>query len=187
MEPLLLKHKNVHFEVIKSLIEKGRELEKEPIGIILKKPHLLDFETKKFIFRNHPRIRKQARHRLPIEVDRAHLFQGSYNQLMSRSARELEGRIQVSFINEPGYDAGGLKREWFLVVSREIFNQNYCLFEKSSSGSTYQPNPRSYVNPDHLNYFKFIGRFIGKALIEKELIDAFFTRAFYKMILGQDL
>jgi len=29
---------------------------------------------------------------------------------MQRTARELEGRIQVSFINEPGYDAGGLKR-----------------------------------------------------------------------------
>lgn len=122
-----------------------------------------------------------------IEVDRAHLFQGSYNQLMSRSVRELEGRIQVSFVNEPGYDAGGLKREWFLVVSREIFNQDYALFEKSSSGSTYQPNPKSYINPDHLNYFKFIGRFIGKALVERELIDAYFTRAFYKMILGQEL
>lgn len=61
------------------------------------------------------------------------------------------------------------------------------MFEKSSSGSAYQPNPKSYVNPDHLNYFKFIGRFIGKALVEKELIDAYFTRAFYKMILGQEL
>ena len=41
------------------------------------------------------------------------------------------------------------------------------------------------MNPDHLNYFKFIGRFIGKSLVERELIDAYFTRAFYKMILGQ--
>ena len=70
-------------------------------------------------------------------------------------------------MNEPGYDAGGLRREWFLLVSREIFNQDYALFEKSSSGNTYQPNPKSYINPDHLNYFKFIGRFIGKALAEK--------------------
>jgi hypothetical protein len=106
---------------------------------------------------------------------------------MNRSLRELEGRIQVSFTNEQGYDAGGLKREWFLLVSREIFNQDYALFEKSSSGSTYQPNPKSYINPDHLNYFKFVGRFIGKALVERELIDAYFTRAFYKMILGQEL
>ena len=38
------------------------------------------------------------------------MFQGSYNQLMNRTVRELEGKVQVAFINEPGYDAGGLKR-----------------------------------------------------------------------------
>jgi hypothetical protein len=115
---VLVKHKQIHFEVIKYLLQLNKEIEKEPIGLLLKRPQLLDFETKKFIFRNHPRIRKLSRHRVHIEVDRAHLFQGSYNQLMSRSLRELEGRIQVTFTNEPGYDAGGLKREWFLVVSR---------------------------------------------------------------------
>lgn len=89
IEPLLLKHKQIHFEVIKYLYQLGRELDKEPIGLILKKPHLLDFETKKFIFRNHPKLRRQTGRRVHIEVDRAHLFQGSYNQLMSRSLREL--------------------------------------------------------------------------------------------------
>jgi len=78
----------------------------------------LDFETKKFIFRNHPKLRRQTGRRVHIEVDRTHLFQGSYNQLMNRTVRELEGRVQVAFINEPGYDAGGLRREWFLLVSR---------------------------------------------------------------------
>ena len=89
IEPMLLKHKGTHFEVIKHLYEQGRELEKEPIGIILKKPHLIDFETKKFIFRNHPKLRKLSGRRVHIEVDRTHLFQGSYNQLMNRTVREL--------------------------------------------------------------------------------------------------
>ena len=68
-----------------------------------------------------------------------------------------------------------------------MFNPKYVLFEKSSSGSTYKPIPQSFVNSDNLDYFKFIGHFIGKSLVEKELIDAYFTRAFYKMILGQEL
>ena len=38
-----------------------------------------------------------------------------------------------------------------------------------------------------MNYFRFIGRFVGKALAERELIDAYFARSFYKMILGQEL
>lgn len=29
---------------------------------------------------------------------------------MSKPAKELQGRIQVTFIDEPGYDAGGLAR-----------------------------------------------------------------------------
>jgi E3 ubiquitin-protein ligase HUWE1 len=45
-----------------------------------------------------------------------------------------------------------------------MFNPNYALFEFSSSGNTYQPSPKSYINPDHLNFFKFIGRIVGKAL-----------------------
>lgn len=106
---------------------------------------------------------------------------------MGRTLREIEGKMQVNFVDEPGHDAGGLTREWFLCVSREIFNPNYALFEPSSSGTTYQPNPKSYINPDHLNYFRFIGRFVGKALAERELIDAYFSRSFYKMILGQEL
>jgi E3 ubiquitin-protein ligase HUWE1 len=103
---------------------------------------------------------------------------------MKLSMKNLKGKIQVEFVNELGIDAGGLKREWYMLVSQQIFNPNYALFERSPSGCTYLPNPNSNVNKDHLNYFTFIGRFIGKALVERELIDAHFTRAFYKILLG---
>lgn len=46
-----------------------------------------------------------------------------------------------------------------------MFNQDYALFEQSSSGNTYHPSSKSYINPDHLRYFKFIGRVVGKALM----------------------
>lgn len=65
-----------------------------------------------------------------------------------------------------------------------MFNPNYALFIPSSTGSTYQPYSKSYVNGDHLNFFKFIGRVMGKALHDGFLLDAFFTPAFYKHILS---
>ena len=43
------------------------------------------------------------------------------------------------------------------------------------------------MNPDHLRYFKFIGRVVGKALFEECLLDAYFTRSFYKHIAGESL
>lgn len=38
----------------------------------------------------------------------------------------------------------------------------YCLFMYAgSSNYSLQINPASFVNPDHLKYFEFIGRFIA--------------------------
>ena len=50
---------------------------------------------------------------------------------------------------------------------------------------TFQPNSQSYINPEHLSYFKFVGRVIGKAICDGQLLDAHFTRSFYKHMLGQ--
>lgn len=43
-------------------------------------------------------------------------------------------------------------------VATQIVNADYGLFCQSNIGSeTYQPNPHSSINPDHLNFFKFCG------------------------------
>ena len=77
---------------------------------------------------------------------------------------------------EDGMDAGGLTREWYSVLAREIFNANYALFKATIDNVTFQPNPQSYINNDHLQYFKFVGRVIGKAICDGQLMDAHFTR-----------
>nr|GFB89813.1 hypothetical protein [Tanacetum cinerariifolium] len=37
---------------------------------------------------------------------------------------------------------------------------------------------------EHLSYFKFVGRVVGKALFDGQLLDVRFTRSFYKHMLG---
>lgn len=54
-----------------------------------------------------------------------------------------------------------------------------------SSGTTFQPNSNSAVNPDHLNYFRFAGQILGLALYHRQLVNIYFTRSFYKHILGK--
>jgi hypothetical protein len=49
------------------------------------------------------------------------------------------------------------------------------------------PNPRSVVQLDYEKYFRFIGRIIGKAIMEKCMLECYFTPSVYKMILGQTL
>ena len=64
----------------------------------------------------------------------------------------------------------------------------YCLFEYANKNNySLQINPASYVNPDHLHYFKFIGRIAGMAVYHGKLLDGFFIRPFYKMMLGKQI
>ena len=64
----------------------------------------------------------------------------------------------------------------------------YCLFEYANKNNySLQINPASYVNPDHLHYFKFIGRFIAMALYHGKFIYSGFTMPFYKRMLNRKL
>lgn len=99
----------------------------------------------------------------------------------------MKGKLHISFTGERGQDAGGLTRDFFIELSREMFNTNYSLFNLSSNGSTYFPNPRSYVDKDHLRYFKFIGRVIGKALLDECLLECYFVKSLYKVMTGEAL
>eukprot|EP00954_Amorphochlora_amoebiformis_P004149 322552-Amorphochlora_amoeboformis.AAC.2 len=120
-----------------------------------------------------------------ILVRRKRLFEDSYHQFQQLTSEELKGQLSVKFHGEQGVDAGGLTREWFLLLSRAIFDRNYCLFTSAAdNNNVFQPSKSSYVNPDHLLFFKFVGRFVGKAINDGQLLDAYFTRSFYKHMLG---
>nr|CDS32869.2 nedd ubiquitin protein ligase,itchy ubiquitin protein ligase [Hymenolepis microstoma] len=78
--------------------------------------------------------------------------------------------------------------EWFYKLSDELLNPMYCLFEYASGNNfSLQINPNSSVNPDHLPYFRFVGRFIALALFHGKLIDNGFTLPFYKRLLNKPL
>jgi len=67
---------------------------------------------------------------------------------------------------------------------------SYGLFVKSAEHVTYQPNFALSISDSKeqydlsLQYFHFIGRVFGKAIYDGQLLDAHFTRSFYKHILG---
>jgi hypothetical protein len=151
--------------------------------------HLLHFDIKRAYFKMKLKKIRQSAPRsyggsLRIHVRRQYVFEDSFQQLRYKTTDEMRRRLNVVFEGEEGLDAGGLTREWYGVLAREIFNANYALFTATSDNVTFQPNSQSYVNDEHLSYFKFVGRIIGKAICDGHLLDAHFTRSFYKHILG---
>ncbi|KAA3675739.1 NEDD4-like E3 ubiquitin-protein ligase WWP1, partial [Paragonimus westermani] len=123
-----------------------------------------------------------------ITVSRSKLLDDSFEEVMKLTTQELRRRLYIIFEGEDGLDYGGLSREWFFKLSTELLNPMYCLFQYAS-GTNYslQINPASSVNPEHLQYFRFVGRFIALALYHGKFIDSGFTLPFYKRMLNKKI
>lgn len=146
-----------------------------------------DFRRKLIYFRSQPALRSNTG-QCHIKVSRDNIFEGSYTEIMRQSPNDLKKRLMIKFEGEDGLDYGGLSREFFFLLSHEMFNPFYCLFEYSAHDNyTLQINPNSGVNPEHLNYFKFIGRVVGLGIFHRRFLDAYFIVSFYKMILKKKI
>ncbi|KAJ6314476.1 hypothetical protein OIU78_018036 [Salix suchowensis] len=175
-----------HRRLLNTFIRQNPGLLEKSLSMMLKAPRLIDFDNKRAYFRS--RIRQQHEQHLSgplrISVRRAYVLEDSYNQLRMRPTQDLRGRLNVQFQGEEGIDAGGLTREWYQLLSRVVFDKGALLFTTVGNNVTFQPNPNSVYQTEHLSYFKFVGRVVAKALFDGQLLDVYFTRSFYKHILG---
>lgn len=151
-----------HRRLLNAFIRQNPGLLEKSLSILLKAPRLIDFDNKRAYFRS--RIRQQNEQQisgpLRISVRRAYVLEDSYNQLRMRPTQDLRGRLNVQFQGEEGIDAGGLTREWYQLLSRVIFDKGALLFTTVGNNATFQPNPNSDYQTEHLSYFKFVGRVV---------------------------
>ncbi|KAJ8678583.1 hypothetical protein QAD02_014370 [Eretmocerus hayati] len=121
-----------------------------------------------------------------LEVSRNEIFEESYRLVMKMRPKDMRKRLMVKFRGEEGLDYGGVAREWLYLLSHEMLNPQYGLFQYSRDDNyTLQINTDSGINPEHLSYFHFAGRIIGIAVFHGHHIDGGFTTPFYKMLLNK--
>lgn len=78
-------------------------------------------------------------------VRRDNLLEDAFRKIMSTSKKDLQKcKFHAQFENEEGLDYGGPSREFFFLLSRELFNPYYGLFEYSAHDTyTVQISPMS--------------------------------------------
>ncbi|XP_006872209.1 PREDICTED: E3 ubiquitin-protein ligase HECW1 isoform X1 [Chrysochloris asiatica] len=150
-------------------------------------PYRRDFEAKlrNFYRKLEAKGFGQGPGKIKLIIRRDHLLEGTFNQVMAYSRKELQrNKLYITFVGEEGLDYSGPSREFFFLLSQELFNPYYGLFEYSANDTyTVQISPMSAFVENHLEWFRFSGRILGLALIHQYLLDAFFTRPFYKALL----
>ncbi len=191
MESLFYSFTEEHRKVMNDLVRNNPKLMSGTFSLLVKNPKVLEFDNKRNFFtrnvHNRNNVQRASYPTLSMQVRRDQVFHDSFRALYFKTGDEMKyGKLSIRFHNEEGVDAGGVTREWFQALSRQMFDPNYALFVPvSSDRTTFHPNPLSGVNDEHLLFFKFIGRIIGKALYEGRVLDCHFSRAVYKCILGK--
>lgn len=125
--------------------------------------------------------------RADIVVSRRSVFEDSYQAIMKIPPEQFAGKLSIEFVGEAALDYGGVAREWFYLLSKEMLNPYYGLFQHSSGDYLLEVNPNSSINPDHLSYFRFIGRVLGLAVQHGHYVDGAFVMPLYKLLLGRSI
>uniref|UniRef100_A0A8D2LSJ4 E3 ubiquitin-protein ligase n=1 Tax=Varanus komodoensis TaxID=61221 RepID=A0A8D2LSJ4_VARKO len=153
-------------------------------------PYSRDYKRKYEFFRKKLKKQSDIPNKFEMKLHRATIFEDSYRRIAAvKKPDHLKARLWIEFDGEKGLDYGGVTREWFFFLSKEMFNPYYGLFEYSATDNyTLQINPNSGLcNEDHLSYFRFIGRVAGMAVYHGKLLDGFLIRPFYKMMLQKPI
>uniref|UniRef100_A0A8C3AHZ2 HECT-type E3 ubiquitin transferase n=1 Tax=Cyclopterus lumpus TaxID=8103 RepID=A0A8C3AHZ2_CYCLU len=119
-------------------------------------PYRRDFEAKlrNFYRKLEAKGYGQGPGKIKLLIRREHLLEGTFNQVMAYSRKELQrNKLYVTFLGEEGLDYSGPSREFFFLLSQELFNPYYGLFEYSANDTyTVQISPMSAFVENHLEH-----------------------------------
>ncbi|CAL8078252.1 unnamed protein product [Orchesella dallaii] len=147
-----------------------------------------DAEHQMILVARRSLVAKVARHQTPqidifflnINVRRNHLVPDSLKEIATKQ-KDLKKKLRVSFVGEPGLDMGGLTKEWFLLLIRDIFQPEYGMF-------VYYPNSRCYwfslAQQGSLREYNLIGVLMGLAVYNSIILDLHFPSICYRKLLS---
>lgn len=102
------------------------------------------------------------------------------SEAVGAGQEELKKGLRVHFTGEEGVDAGGPRKEWFLMLVRDIFDPNHGMFVYDDDSHTCYFNPNSFETSDQ---YYLVGALLGLAIYNSTILDvAFPPFAFRKLL-----
>lgn len=118
-----------------------------------------------------------------ISIRRDRIIQDSL-RIIQANQDNLKKTLKVKFIDEPGIDAGGLKKEWFLLLTRKLFSTSTGIFYNNDDSNLLWFNLKPLEKPEM--YYLF-GAVLGLAIYNSTILDLQFPLALFKILLGRTI
>ncbi|GMF34671.1 unnamed protein product [Phytophthora fragariaefolia] len=143
------------------------------------------FRRKRFRF--HRDLRRDLRGLdfgsiMKIELQRESMFEGTMKYFQPLAKSDLVAKPKISFENESGIDSGGLSKDWFLQVSKLGTDKSRRLFKPCDEG-LFAIDLMSSQMSNFAQSYKFLGKFIAKAIFDRQTLDLPLCDVFYKRLL----
>ena len=115
-----------------------------------------------------------------LKINRENLIEDTLNEI-SKYSDKLQYPLKVEFLGEEAEDEGGVRKEFFMLVTRKLFDVNYGMFIYNKKTRLFWFNINSF-EPNVK--FELIGIVLGLALFNGIILDIKFPMAIYKKLLG---
>ena len=128
--------------------------------------------------------RKAVSQYLVLKVRRDCLVEDSLrnvSEVVGAGAGDIKKGLRIDFVGEEGVDAGGLRKEWFLLLTREIFDQNHGLFVYDEDSQYCYFNPFCFESSEQ---FFLVGVLLGLAIYNSTILDVAFPPFVFKKMLA---
>lgn len=117
---------------------------------------------------------------LVLRVRRSSLVQDTLHQIQ-RSPEDLKKPLKVHFVGEEGVDEGGVQKEFFSTILREIFDPVYGMFRQDEDTRLCWFNALTLELDME---YELIGILLGLAIYNGHILDCRFPMVVYRKLLG---
>ncbi|XP_033986178.1 probable E3 ubiquitin-protein ligase HERC3 [Trematomus bernacchii] len=117
---------------------------------------------------------------LVLHVRRDHLVSDTLRELTMYSDVDLKKPLKVIFDGEEAVDAGGVTKEFFLLLLKELMDPVYGMFTHYKESNLLWFSDKCFVEQ---NWFHLIGIICGLAIYNSTVVDLHFPLVLYKKLL----
>jgi len=125
-----------------------------------------------------------------LEVERGEeMLQMTFDAIAKASQKQLRKKLRIKFKNEEGVDAGGVIKEFFQLVSEELFSYGSGLWTSKYGDNVTWFNENTIILEDEKGEegYERVGVIFGLALYNGVLLDVHFPLALYRKLLDLPL
>lgn len=119
---------------------------------------------------------------LVLHVRRDNLIGDTLTNMHEQRVGDFKKPLKVKFVGEEGIDEGGVRKEFFQLIIKELFESGYDMFTYDAETGNYWFNKDTTTTNIE---FELIGTMMGLAIYNSVILDIHFPSVIYKKLVDQ--